>query len=100
MSQAATRMMLHSMPEMLHSAAMPEVNRVENKDILRSAMVTPEIRQQTHENNILQTGLPPHARKHMPELIPESSRANMKANGKPAKTPNHPGTVRFPGSKH
>ena len=100
MSQAATRMMLHAMPEMLHSAAKPEVNSVENKDILRSAMVTPQIRQQTHENNILHTGLPHHAMKHMPELISEKSAANMKANGKPAKTPNHPGAVRFPGSKY
>jgi len=97
---SGTRMMLHQMPTMLHSAAKPEVNRVENKDILKSAMVTPEIRQQTHENNILRTGLPHHAMKHMPDLIPESSKANKKANGPVPKTPSHLGSVRFPGSKY
>ncbi|NBW15356.1 MAG: hypothetical protein EBR82_45910, partial [Caulobacteraceae bacterium] len=80
MSQASTRMMLeHGMPNMLHSAAKPMEDRAENKDILRSAMVTPEVRQLTHENNILTTGMGPKSKHHVPELMKESARANSKA---------------------
>jgi len=101
MSQASTRMMLeHGMPNMLHSAAKPMEDRAENKDILRSAMVTPEVRQLTHENNILTTGMGPKSKHHVPELMKESARANSKANGPVPKTPNHIGSVRFPGSKY
>jgi hypothetical protein len=101
MSQASTRMMLeHGMPQMLHSAAMPMVEKAENKDILRSAMVTPEVRHFAHEKNILMSGLGHRSKHHVPELMKESSMANKKANGPVPKTPNHIGSVRFPGSKY
>jgi len=85
-------------PEMLHSAAKPQVNQVENNDILRSAMVTPEVRHITHENNILRTGLP-NRDMGGAELIPASSKANMKANGPIPKTPMPIGHMRFSGAK-
>jgi len=85
---------------MLHSASKPMDNRAENSDILRSAMVTPEVRQIAHENNILRTGMGHRSKHHVPELMKESAKANTKANGPTPKTPNHIGSVRFPGSKH
>ena len=87
-------------PEILHSAAKPQVNQVENHDIIRSAMVTPELRQITHENNILRTGIPHrYEGKNEPELMPHSARLNMKANGPTPKTPMPMGNVRYAGAK-
>jgi hypothetical protein len=91
------QMQMHQ-PNMLHSAIKPMENIAENNDILRSAMVTPEIRQMTHENNILRTGLPLR-HDSRPELIGHESKANMKANGPTPKTPMPIGHVRFAGAK-
>lgn len=85
-------------PDMLHSAAKPQVNTVENNDIIRSAMVTPEVRQITHENNILHSGLP-HQGGSGPELIPHTAKGNMKANGPTPKTPMPIGHMRYAGAK-
>ena len=97
--QSGQMMAFHmNKPDMLHSAAKPQVNQVENNDIIRSAMVTPEVRQITHENNILRTGLPLR-HDERPELIPHSAKANMKANGPLPKTAMPIGHMRFAGAK-
>ena len=85
-------------PDMLHSAMKPQVNQIENNDILKSSMVTPEVRQMTHENNILRTGLPLR-HDSRPELIGHDSKANMKANGPVPKTAMPIGHMRFAGAK-
>ena len=86
-------------PEMLHSSMKPREDNPENKDIIQSAMVTPEVRRVTHENNILHTGLPRAVGKESPELISHSSKANMKANGPIPKTAMPIGHMRFAGAK-
>jgi len=97
--QSGQMMALHmNKPDMLHSAQKPQINRVENEDIIKSAMVTPEVRQITHENNILRTGLP-FRHDERPELIPHSAKGNMKANGPIPKTPMPIGHMRFSGAK-
>ena len=97
--QSGQMMAFHmNKPDMLHSAMKPQVNYVENQDILKSAMVTPEVRQLTHENNILRTGLPLR-HDDRPELISHSGKANMKANGPVPKTPMPIGHMRFAGAK-
>lgn len=97
--QSGQMMMMHmKQPEMLHSAGKPQVNTIENNDILRSAMVTPEVRQITHENNILRTGLP-NRDMGGAELIPAGSKINEKANGPVPKTPMPIGHTRFAGAK-
>jgi hypothetical protein len=75
-----------------------QVNQIENNDILKSSMVTPEVRQMTHENNILRTGLPLR-HDSRPELIGHDSKANMKANGPVPKTAMPIGHMRFAGAK-
>ena len=97
--QSGQMMMMHMhKPDFLHSAAKPQVNTVENNDIIRSAMVTPEVRQITHENNILTTGLP-QRHESGPELIPHTAKGNIKANGPLPKTPMPIGHVRYAGAK-
>jgi hypothetical protein len=97
--QSGHMMMMHmKQPEMLHSAAMPQVNHAENESIIKSAMVLPEVKHILHENNILRTGLPLR-HDDRPELIPSSSKANMKANGPVPKTPMPIGHMRFAGAK-
>jgi hypothetical protein len=91
-------MMHMKQPEMLKSAAKPQINKEENADILRSAMVTPEVRNITHMNNILTTGLP-NRDMGGEELIPAGSKINQKANGPVPKTPMPIGHVRFAGAK-
>jgi len=87
----------HAAPQIIHSAAKPLENHSEESSILQSAMVTPGVRQITHENNILRTGMP--ERHHAPELISASSHASMKAVGPSPKTPMPIGHVRFAGAK-
>ena len=97
--QSGQMMMMHmKQPEMLHSAAKPQVNHAENESILKSAMVLPEVRQITHENNILRTGLPLR-HDDRPELIPADSKINKKANGPVPKTAMPIGHMRFAGAK-
>ena len=99
MTQSGQMMAFHmNKPDILHSAAKPQVNHVENSDIIRSSMVTPEVRQITHENNILRTGLPMR-HDERPELIPHGAKANMKANGPLPKTAMPIGHERYAGAK-
>lgn len=85
-------------PDLLHSAMKPDENKAENSDILKSSMVTPAVRQITHENNILRTGMPLH-HDSRPELISSASAINVKANGPVPKTPKPIGHVRYAGAK-
>lgn len=93
--------MMMSKPDFLKSSMTPDVNRAENRDILKSAMVTPAVRQITHQNNILTSGMgeriPPGSDRN--DTIAAGSKANMKANGPIPKTPMPIGHMRFAGAK-
>ena len=93
--------MMMSKPDFVQSAMPADSNRAENRDILKSSMVTPAVRQITHQNNILTSGMgeriPPGSSKN--DTMAAGSKANMKANGPIPKTPMPIGHMRFAGAK-
>jgi hypothetical protein len=88
-------------PDFIKSSMPPQSNMEENRDILKSSMVTPEVRQITHQNNILTSGMgeriPPGSSKN--DTMASDSKANMIANGPVPKTPMPIGHMRFAGAK-
>lgn len=87
--------MYHKQPDVIHSAmeGLHKSDKISDS-IIRSAMVTPEVRQQVGMDNIIRSAMPEHKMKHANKDATMASTIPVPATGATL------GVVGFPGSHY